>query len=642
MVEPGTILQNRYRVERLIGRGGMGAVYEAVDERLGHRVALKETLVTDEPLRRAFEREARILAGLHHHVLPGVSDHFVEEEGQYLVMRFIPGDDLGEALARQGGPFPVAQVLAWGERLLDALDYLHSHQPPIVHRDIKPQNLKVTARGEIILLDFGLAKGGDVGVTETLTMRSVYGYTPRYAPPEQIQGVGTEPRSDLYALGATLYHLVTGVKPADARERAAAAFNRHPDPLRPAHVVTPGVPLGLSALLGQALALAVEERPTSAATMRQHLGRITRALALADEPTASVTPALSPLATFAEAGPGLRAHHEAPTRLVAAVEPTPLAQPPVPLPRSSNQVGLFVTTTMGLLLVLGLLSLGVWWAIEQLQAAAPNPTEPAVSQNPSPTVTLTLPAVVTETPPAPSVLTATQTLTVTATLTLTATATSEPPTPTPSPSPTRVLPSATALPPSATPSPSATPTETPTATPTETPPLPTSTPQPVACTIPPAPMFEGFWEANQDRIGCPTGSSIVLPQLAEELFEGGHMFWRNNPDQVYVVFDRSLSSGQEFLSGSWITDPGWTWDGSFPEGTGMETPPGRYEPVRGFGYIWRNFLDAQNGPLGWALDREYSFPNVGVIQPFEGGLIFKGSAPPLYMLLDNGTFYRSQ
>src|SRR6266542_1288403 len=153
MLAPETVLQNRYRIIRLLGQGGMGAVYEAMDQRLDTTVALKETLFADERLRKQFEREARLLARMHHPALPRVSDHFSEDGGQFLVMQFIPGDDLLEMIAHRGGPFPPEQVISWGDQLLDALDYLHTQNPQIVHRDIKPQNLKLTARGQVVLLD---------------------------------------------------------------------------------------------------------------------------------------------------------------------------------------------------------------------------------------------------------------------------------------------------------------------------------------------------------------------------------------------------------------------------------------------------------------------------------------------------------
>src|SRR5215208_5457505 len=234
MLQPNTLLQGRYLILDQIGRGGMGAVYKATDTRLRSTIALKETLVGGEMLLKAFEREAQLLAGLRHPALPRVSDHFIDESGQFLVMEFIPGDDLATLLLKRGSPFPFGDVLRWGDQLLDALDYLHSRQPPVIHRDIKPQNAKLTDRGEIILLDFGLAKGAAAQMSRVTSTGSIFGYTPHYAPLEQIQGAGTGARSDLYSLAATLHHLLAGSPPPDALTRAAATINEIADPLAPA------------------------------------------------------------------------------------------------------------------------------------------------------------------------------------------------------------------------------------------------------------------------------------------------------------------------------------------------------------------------------------------------------------------------
>jgi len=271
MLQPETILQGRYRIIRQLGQGGMGAVYEAIDQRLDTTVALKETLFSDERLRKQFEREARLLARLHHPALPRVSDHFSEGDGQFLVMQYIPGDDLSEMMNRKRGPFPADQVLTWADQLLDALDYLHTQDPQIVHRDIKPQNLKLTSRGQIILLDFGLAKGQAGDISRVTTSASIFGYTPNYAPLEQIQGLGTDSRSDLYSLGATLYHLITGVKPPDALTRAAALVNGQPDPLAPASEANPAVERDVDAVLAKAMAQNREQRYATAADMRKAL-----------------------------------------------------------------------------------------------------------------------------------------------------------------------------------------------------------------------------------------------------------------------------------------------------------------------------------------------------------------------------------
>src|SRR5713226_4723993 len=271
MLSPETILQGRYRIIRQLGQGGMGAVYEAVDERLDTTVALKETLFAEEKLRKQFEREARLLARLHHPALPRVSDHFTEREGEFLVMQYIAGDDLSAMSAQRGGPFPPDQVFAWADQLLDALDYLHTQDPQIVHRDIKPQNLKLTARGQIILLDFGLAKGQAGDLSRATTSASIFGYTPNYAPLEQVQGLGTDARSDLYSLAATLYHLLTGVKPPDALTRAAALVNGQLDPLQSATAVNPSVGAAVEAVLQRAMSQNRDQRYPNAAEMRRAL-----------------------------------------------------------------------------------------------------------------------------------------------------------------------------------------------------------------------------------------------------------------------------------------------------------------------------------------------------------------------------------
>ncbi|HEY0380166.1 MAG TPA: serine/threonine-protein kinase [Pyrinomonadaceae bacterium] len=267
MIAPNTLLQNRYLVQHQIGQGGMGAVYVATDQRFGSTVALKETFFDDPNLRKAFEREARLLNHLRHAALPRVSDHFTEEDGQFIVMEYIAGDDLAEKLKERGGAFPLSEVLSWVDQLLDALDYLHTQEPPIIHRDIKPQNLKLTPRKHIVLLDFGLAKG-TLALTTTAT-KSVFGYSRHYAPLEQIQGAGTDPRSDIYSLAATLYHLMTGVIPPDALTRATAVLNGQPDPLLPANDVHAQVTPAVAEVVTRAMAQNAGQRPQSAAEMRE-------------------------------------------------------------------------------------------------------------------------------------------------------------------------------------------------------------------------------------------------------------------------------------------------------------------------------------------------------------------------------------
>lgn len=271
---PNTLLQNRYLVVHLIGKGGMGDVYLAVDQRLGSAVALKRTFFSDDEMfGNAFEREAKTLARLRHPVLPKVSDHFSENDVQFLVMEHIAGDDLSKRLELAQKPFPLSWVLFWADQLLDALAYLHSHEPPIIHRDIKPQNLKLTDENSIILLDFGLSKNseGDTRAVLSGSTGSVVGYTTHYAPMEQIRGTGTNPRSDIYALSATLYQLLTNVVPYDSLTRADALLNGMPDPTKPINEINPEVPAAVSVVILKGMELSQDKRFSNAREMQKAL-----------------------------------------------------------------------------------------------------------------------------------------------------------------------------------------------------------------------------------------------------------------------------------------------------------------------------------------------------------------------------------
>lgn len=287
MLPPNTILRDRYRIISELGHGGMGTVYQAMDENLNCIVAVKETFAKSEEHRRAFRREAELLANLSHPTLPKVMDHFTHGEGQFLVMQFLSGHDLAELLELREQPFAVDKVLGWTDQILDALEELHSYDPPIVHRDIKPSNLKVTPKGRIVLLDFGLAKGaaGQMSTADADSRpKSIYGYTPNYAPLEQIRGAGTDPRSDLYSLAATVWTLLTGKIPPDALSRVGEKEEGKPDPLCPAHELNPQVPLFVSEVLSRAMSLNRNQRLESAAEMRKELRQVRQAEARAVAP----------------------------------------------------------------------------------------------------------------------------------------------------------------------------------------------------------------------------------------------------------------------------------------------------------------------------------------------------------------------
>ncbi len=299
---PNTMIQNRYLIVQSIGKGGMGDVYLAVDQRLGSAVALKRTFFSDDgALGAAFEREARILARLRHPVLPKVIDHFAENNDQFLVMEHISGDDMSKRLENSNKSFPLTWVMFWADQLLDALSYLHTHEPPIIHRDIKPQNLKLTDENHIVLLDFGLSKDFDSSKPgDGMNSASVAGYSPHFAAMEQIRGTGTDGRSDIYSLSATLYQLMTNEIPCDALTRADALLGGKGDPIVPLNKINPEIPEAVSNVILKGIALRQEERFPTAAEMQRTLRRAyNRGEAEAPAPIEQTTPAKQDTAPIA-------------------------------------------------------------------------------------------------------------------------------------------------------------------------------------------------------------------------------------------------------------------------------------------------------------------------------------------------------
>ncbi len=224
------LLHNRYRIKNIISQGGMGAVYYGIDENLGVEVAIKENLFLSDESSRQFHREATILASLRHPNLPRVTDHFIlPDQGQYLIMDYIGGEDMKQ-LIKSGKKFSEEEVAKIGVVISDALSYLHTRTRPIIHRDIKPGNIKITPSNQIFLVDFGLAR---IILQDDHTATGAQALTPGFAPPEQY-GQGTDPRSDIYSLGATLYNALTGKIPEDglARVMGSAALTpvRHLNP----------------------------------------------------------------------------------------------------------------------------------------------------------------------------------------------------------------------------------------------------------------------------------------------------------------------------------------------------------------------------------------------------------------------------
>lgn len=276
-LKAGEVLRNRYKVQRIIGQGGMGSIYLADDVRLeGRQCALKEvdhdrnlTKEMTKEARDQFQREATVLARLDHPNLPKVSDFFSIGSRDYLVMDYIPGKDLRAMMieARDSSTFLAeSDVLNWAVQLGSALSYLHNQSSPILHRDIKPGNLKLTPSGVVKLVDFGLVKilaPGEV----TITILQGQG-TALYTPLEQYGGDGghTDIRSDIYAFGATLYHLLTNKAPADARDRFL-----NPDSLTLPSKINPAVSPRTERAILWAMNLHPDDRPSSVEEFLQNL-----------------------------------------------------------------------------------------------------------------------------------------------------------------------------------------------------------------------------------------------------------------------------------------------------------------------------------------------------------------------------------
>lgn len=282
-LQTGQMLNNRYRIVRLLGQGGFGAVYRAWDANLNKPCAVKENLDTSPEAQRQFAREATVLANLSHPNLPRVTDHFsLPDQGQYLVMDFVEGEDLA-SLVQRLGPVPLGQALIWISQVADALTYMHTLTPPVVHRDIKPANIRITPDGRVMLVDFGLVKLYSAQFRTTMGARAV---TPGYAPPEQYGQGNTDARTDIYAMGATLYSIITGQDPVESVQRMVGKE------LRPAHQIAPSLPVPVGLAIERAMRLEPSQRFQSAAEFKAALTRTDPTMMVKPVPEAYVRPAV--------------------------------------------------------------------------------------------------------------------------------------------------------------------------------------------------------------------------------------------------------------------------------------------------------------------------------------------------------------
>ncbi len=316
---PQSLLQQRYIIVGRAGRGGMGAVYEAVDTRVGNRrVAIKEMSqgqLSEAELADAtarFQHEARLLGSLHHPNLPGVSDAFSERERSYLVMDFIDGKTLLQLLKEAGGrPLPVEQVLHYARQLCDVLSYLHSQRPPIIFRDVKPSNIMITTNGRVFLIDFGIARIFKEGQQQD----TVFLGSPGYAPPEQHGTSQTNPRSDLYSLGATLYYCLTGNDPYYAEDRFF---------FPPIRQINPQVPMELDQLVQRLVTLDERQRPASASEVQQALIKISQQ---SIEPTGGLAPGTAANYNSLASAPTQYPSPASTANSIPSTLPTPLRPP---------------------------------------------------------------------------------------------------------------------------------------------------------------------------------------------------------------------------------------------------------------------------------------------------------------------------
>ena len=270
LLQPDEVLKQRYRVIRLLGRGGMGCVYLAQDQERGLPVAVKSVSISqlDPSLqtraRSQFAHEARMLGHLNHRFLVKAHDHFEEAGEGYIVMSYVEGTDLATVMQERDKPFDFATTLRMMEQLLEALDYLHSQRPPIIFRDLKPRNIMIDPQGDVKLVDFGIAR---VVEDETLTQSYLRGLgSPGFAPLEQYTHAGTDVRSDIYSLGATIYFLLSNHSPASPMGIVAGD-----EVLQPLTHYAPGIPAWFNRLVMRTLSLARENRPATARAILQQL-----------------------------------------------------------------------------------------------------------------------------------------------------------------------------------------------------------------------------------------------------------------------------------------------------------------------------------------------------------------------------------
>jgi predicted Ser/Thr protein kinase len=553
-----------YQIVEELGRGGMAVVYRAYQPSLNRDVAIKvlpPQLSFDQEFVERFQREAKAAAKLRHPNIVVIHDVGHEDGTYYIVMEYLEGRTLKQLIQGEGR-LPPERAAHIVEQVAAALDYAHQHG--FIHRDVKPSNIFVGPDDHVTLTDFGIAKAASEA--EQLTRTGMLVGTPEYMSPEQAAGSRVDYRTDLYALGVVLYQMLAGRVPYRGTTPHATLHAVIYEPPPPPRQINPSLPPALETVILRAVAKQPEQRfqrgADLASTLRAALTGRAQPVVVPPGPETRIAPAhrrsLMPWIVT-----GLAVVLIAMVAVLAILLLGGDGGDATPAPATTQAVALDTPTS----------------------DSGPIPTlEPTAT--PAPSATSTLPP--TELP----------------------TGTAEVPTDTPVPV------TDTAQPPTDTPVP---PTDTPTSTATPSP-TPT-TPPPPPCAFPAQGLFASLWQTYRSELGCPLYSQPKVIQDAEQTFDNGHMFWREDNDHVYVVYEQGgLSGTYQFFVDLWSEgDPEYSCV-AYP-------PPGRLQPKRGFGAAWCQ-LGGSSAAIGWALAEEAGFgAGYGdpVVQDFERGMIFRDS-----------------
>lgn len=595
-----------YEILEEIGRGGMAQVYRAYQPSLNRNVAIKilpPQLALDRQFVDRFVREARAAASLRHPHIVIIHDVGEQDGLYYMVMEYLSGQTLRQ-LIKNEGPLPPARATKITEQLATALDYAHRHG--FVHRDVKPSNIFVGEGDRVTLTDFGIAKAASEA--QQLTRTGTLMGTPEYMSPEQAEGRSVDYRSDLYALGVVLYHMLTGRVPFRRPTPAATLHAVIYEPPPPPRQLNPSIPPAVESVVLKSVAKQPEQRYQKGAELVADLQ-----------------------AAFAGRAP----------QVVAGPPPPPLAPPQrrepasPPARRRSPAVWIMAAIAAVLLLVLGGLAVLLMGQEDETATTPgiPDATDAIAQITPAVEGEGTESAVVTV------IASATQTTTeLVPTDTPTTLDTSAPVATTEVPPTNTSTATATSVPATATPKPATNTPKPPTRTPT---PTPTTPPPPPPCAFDAQGAFAGLWHTYEDRLGCPLYQHPQLINDAEQAFQNGHMFWRQDNDYAYVVYEQGgLAGTQQAFTDQWSEgDPNYSCSAS--------PPPGLVQPERGFGAVWCD-LGAESAPIGWGLGTEAPFgPGHGdpLVQDFDHGMILRDSDGTTHHLAyvffwDDGTFVR--